>query len=71
MIIDNIKTRVLAVDINVDKTICAIVDIRGNLIATCDFATSDYPDVGNYVAVLCAYLINLTEKNGGSSLSAL
>ena len=65
MIINNIKTRVLAVDINVDKTICAIVDIRGNLIATCDFATSDYPDVGNYVAVLCDYLIDLTEKNGG------
>lgn len=65
MIIDNIKTQVLAVDINVDKTICAIVDIRGNLIATCDFATSDYPDVGNYVTVLCDYLMDMMDKNGG------
>ena len=65
MIIDNIKTRVLGVDITVDKTICAIVDVRGNLIATCDFATSDYPDIGNYVAVLCDHLMNLMERNGG------
>lgn len=65
MIIDNIKTRVVGVDINVDKTICAIVDIRGNLIATCDFATSDYSDIGNYVAVLCDHLMDLMEKNGG------
>ena len=65
MIIDNIKTRVLGVDITVDKTTCAIIDIRGNLIATCDFATSEYPDIGNYVAVLCDHLMNLMERNGG------
>ena len=65
MIIDNIKTRVVGVDINVDKTICAIVDIRGNLIATCDFVTSDYPDIGNYIAVLCDHIMDLIEKNGG------
>ena len=65
MIIDNIKTRVLGVDITVDKTTCAIIDIRGNLIATCDFATSEYPDIGNYVAVLCEHLMNLMDRNGG------
>ena len=65
MIIDNIKTRVLGVDITVDKTTCAIIDIRGNLIATCDFATSEYSDIGNYVAVLCDHLMNLMERNGG------
>jgi glucokinase len=65
MIIDNIKTRVVAVDINVDKTICAIVDVRGNLIDTCNFATSDYPDIGNFIAVLCDHVMELTERNGG------
>lgn len=63
MVIDNIKTRVVGVDINIDKTSCAIVDIRGDIIAMNDFATSEYPNIGDYVAVLCNHITDLLEKN--------
>ncbi len=65
MIIDNIKTQVVGVHINVDKTACAIVDLRGNIKAMNSFATSEYPDVSNFVTVLCNHIMTLLEENGG------
>ena len=65
MIIDNIKTQVVGVNINVDKTACAIVDVRGNIKAMDSFATSEYPDVSNFVTVLCNHIMTLLEENGG------
>ncbi len=65
MIIDNIKTKVVAVNLNVDKTSCAIVDIRGNIISTNSFATSEYTNVSDYVTVLCNHITILLEEDGG------
>lgn len=65
MIIDNIKTQVVGAHINVDKTACAIVDLRGNIKAMNSFATSEYPDVSNFVTVLCNHIMTLLEENGG------
>ena len=45
----NIKTRVVGVDISMERTTYAIVDVRGNIIAEGHFETLDYPDVNNYV----------------------
>lgn len=65
MILDSIKTRVVGVDINVDKTSCAIVDIRGNIIAIKDFPTLDFPNISDYLAVLCEIILKLLDENGG------
>jgi glucokinase len=65
MIQDNIKTRVVGVDIILDKTTCAIVDIRGNIIASTSFASTDYPFIGDYLAVLSEHILTMVEANGG------
>ncbi len=65
MIQANIKSRVVGVDISLDKTSLAVVDIRGNIIATDDFVTSEYPMVGDYITVLSEHILSLVEQNGG------
>lgn len=65
MIQDNIKTRVVGVDINLDKTTCAIVDIRGNIMVSTSFVSSDYPFIGDYLAVLSEHILTMVEANGG------
>ena len=61
----NLKTKVVGVDISTEKTTYAIVDIRGNIIAEDSFATSDYPDVNNFVTTLSENIVMLVESNGG------
>lgn len=61
----NIKTRVVGVDISVERTTYAIVDVRGNIIAEDNFSTLDYPDVNNYVSALSEKIVALVESNGG------
>ena len=61
----NIKTRVVGVDISMERTTYAIVDVRGNVIAEGHFATLDYPDVNNYVTALSEKIVMLVEANGG------
>lgn len=60
-----IKTKVVGVDISNARTTYAIVDIRGNILAEEYFATSDYPDVNNFVKDLSDKIVNLVEANGG------
>lgn len=62
---ESIKTRVVGVDISIDKTVFAIVDVRGNLIARGDFPTKSYPNVNEYVTHLSNCIIELVETNGG------
>lgn len=61
----NIKSRVVGIDISVKTTTYAIVDVRGNIIAQDSFHTSDYPDVNKYISVLSDKVVTLTEENGG------
>lgn len=61
----NLKTKVVGVDISTESTTYAIVDIRGNILAEDFFATSDYPDVNNFVTALSEKIVMLVEANGG------
>ena len=63
--VDIIKTRVVGVDIRVEKTTYAVVDIRGEIVAQDYFNTSDYPEVNEYVQVLAEKILTLVEENGG------
>ena len=63
--VDQIKTRVIGVDIRETRTTYALVNIRGEIIAQDYFRTSDYPEVGDYVAALSEKLLTFAEENGG------
>lgn len=61
----NIKTRVVGVDISMERTTYAIVDVRGNIIAEGHFPTLEFSDVNNYVTALSEKIVILVEENGG------
>ena len=65
MIQNGIKTRVVGVDISLERTSIGIVDIRGEIIATCYFTTANHPVIGDYLALLCEHIQQLVEQNGG------
>lgn len=65
MIQNQLKTRVVGVDIEVNRTTCAIVDIRGNIIAQEGFNTKDYNFIGDFVSCLTELIMRLAEANGG------
>ena len=64
-VVDEIKTRVVGVDIREARTTYALVDIRGEILAIDYFSTLDYPDVNNFVTALSEKIIMLVEENGG------
>lgn len=66
MIQNMAKTRVVGVDISLERTSCGIVDLRGNIIATDGFPTFEHSQIGDYVAVLSDCIMRLIESNGGS-----
>ena len=65
MIQQNIKSKVVGVDISNELTTYAIVDVRGNILAEDSFPTTDYPDVNNFVSALSEKIVMLVENNGG------
>lgn len=65
MIEENIKSEVVGVDISIESTTYAIVDVRGNILAEDSFPTTDYPDVNIFVSTLSDKIVELVEANGG------
>ena len=63
-----VKKRVVGVDISLDKTTYAIVDVRGNILAKDSFPTEEYPEIGAYVSTLSERIVSLVEANGGYEL---
>ena len=60
-----IKSKVVGVDIGIDTTTFAIVDVRGNIIAEDGFMTTDYPDIASFIDRLSEGILTLVEANGG------
>ena len=60
-----VKKRVVGVDISLDATSYAVVDVRGNILAKDSFPTEDYPEIGAFITALCEGIIKLIEANGG------
>lgn len=60
-----VKNRVVGVDISIERTTYAIVDIRGNIIAEDGFDTEEYPNVNDFVAKLTDSILELVVANGG------
>lgn len=57
--------RVVGVDISLELTTYAIVDVRGDIIVQENFPTEDYPEINAFVAKLSEGIITLIEANGG------
>ena len=60
-----VKKRVVGVDISLDATTYAVVDVRGNILAKDSFPTENYPDINNFATALAEHIIELVEANGG------
>jgi glucokinase len=63
--VDEIKTRVVGIDVRETKTTYALVDVRGEIIAQDYFSTADYPNVSDFVTELSERIVMLVEENGG------
>ncbi len=61
----DLKTKVVGVDISMETTTYAMVDVRGNILAEDSFSTEDYPDVNNFVTTLSEKIVMMVEQNGG------
>lgn len=62
---ENKLKRTIGVDIGLEWTNYALVDIRGTILARDRFRTFDYPDLEPFVSNLCERLITFMEANGG------
>ena len=60
-----IKKRVVGIDISLEATSYAIVDVKGEVLVMESFATSDYPDINLFISVLSERLMDMVERNGG------
>ena len=62
---ETIKTRVVGVDIKIERTTVAVIDVRGNIIAMKSFPTGDNPNIGDFSSRLSEEVIRLVEDHGG------
>ncbi len=62
---DQLKTRVVGVDVRLDTTTVAVVDIRGNILAKSSMPTGDNPNIADYTSRLSEHILNMVETNGG------
>lgn len=65
MIQTTIKKRVVGIGISIEQTVYAIVDMRGNILAKAEFATSDYNNVNDFITYLTDSVVAFVEANGG------
>ena len=63
--VDQIKTRVVGIDIREGRTTYAVVNIRGEILAQDHFYTSDFPDISTYMTELSERVLAMIEENGG------
>lgn len=59
------RTMVVGIDISVEETTCAIVDLRGNILSVRKFITEAYPNINHFVSKLCEEIIALIEDSCG------
>lgn len=65
MVNDKVKSKVIGINIDVNSTTIAVVDLRGTILAQDVISTKDYPNVNNFIEVLSERVITLAENNGG------
>ena len=61
----SVKNKVIGIDVGVETTEIAVVDLRGEILGQVGLCTTDYPNVTNFVEALSEEIIKLAEANGG------
>ena len=56
-----LKNRVVGIDISIEQTVYAIVDMRGNILAKTEFATTDFPTANDFVTYLSDNILPFVE----------
>ena len=59
------KPYVLGIDMGGTGTKFGLVDARGNVLKSSSIATPDYPDIHDYVEVLCREMLKIVDEFGG------
>ena len=62
---ETVKKRVVGIDISLEATTYAIVDVRGEVIVMESFPTLDYPDINQFTSALADRMLDMVERNGG------
>ena len=62
---ENIKTKVVGIDIGVSETNIAVVDLRGAILARDTIKTTDYATVDAFITGLSEHVVSLAESTGG------
>jgi len=65
MLNNNTKSKVIGVDISSERTIFAVVDVRGNILDSDSIPTADFPDAQTFSTELSDRIVSMMEKNGG------
>jgi glucokinase len=63
MIETSMKDKVFGIELALERTTYAIVDIRGNILAMDRFVTTDYSNVNDYVSALCERMVDMMLAN--------
>jgi len=63
-----VNKRVIGIDISLESTTYAVIDVRGNILAKSGFCTKDYPRINDYISALSEHILDLIEANGGYEL---
>ncbi len=60
------RKKVVGIEVDVKQTAVAVVDVRGNIIAKNCFATSDYPNINDFVSKLADCVFDLAGTLAGN-----
>ena len=63
MVESSMKNKVFGGHISLERTIYAIVDIRGDILARDEFPSTDYPNINDFVSVLSERLVDMMLTN--------
>lgn len=61
----DIKTKVVGIDIGVSETHIAVVDLRGAILARDAIKTTDYATVDSFITGLSDHIVAMAERTGG------
>lgn len=59
------KTHVIGIDISLEETTCAVVDVKGDIVIMDSFPTEQYPDGNQYAAAMALCVEGLIERSVG------
>ncbi len=57
------KNKVIGIEISLKHTTYAAIDVRGNILMSEGFSTTDYPNMNDFISVLCERVVTMMMNN--------